>query len=46
MSLLRKSKVLSKTDRVFAKDIETVEGLIVANKVFSVVNKINKVSRI
>jgi histidine ammonia-lyase len=46
MSLLRQSKVLSKTDRVFAKDIETVEGLIVANKVFSIVNKINKVSRI
>jgi len=46
MSLLRQSKVLSKTDRVFAKDIETVEGHIVTNKVFSIVNKINKVSRI
>ena len=31
---------------VFAKDIRIVEELIINNKVFDVVNKINKVSRI
>ena len=46
MDLLKKSNVLSKKDRVFAKDIEIVEKLIINNKVFDVVNKINKVSRI
>ena len=46
MNLLKKSNVLSKKDRVFAKDIEIVEKLIINNKVFDVVNKINKVSRI
>ena len=46
MDLLKKSNVLSQKDRVFSKDIEIVEGLIFNNKVFSVVNKINKVSRI
>ena len=46
MDLLKKSNVLSKKDRVFAKDIRIVEKLIINNKVFDVVNKINKVSRI
>ena len=46
MSLLKKSKVLSKKDRVFAKDIEKAEELIINNKIFSTVNKINKVSRV
>ena len=46
MGLLKKSNVLSQKDRVFSKDIEIVEGLILNNKVFSVVNKTNKVSRI
>jgi histidine ammonia-lyase len=46
MDLLKKSNVLSQKDRVFSKDIEIVEGLIFNNKVFSVVNKTNKVSRI
>ena len=34
MSLLKKSKVLSKKDRVFAKDIEKAEELIINNKIF------------
>jgi len=46
MQLLKKSKVLSKKDRVFARDIEIVESLILKNKVFSTVNKISKVGRI
>ena len=44
--LLKQAQVLSKKDRVLAKDIEKVEGLLLKNKVFSAVNKINKVSRI
>ena len=46
MQLLKKSKVLSKKDRVFARDIEIVESLILKNKVFSTVNTISKVGRI
>ena len=44
--LLKQAKVLSMKDRVYSKDIEKVEDLLKKNKVFSTVNKINKVSRI
>ena len=44
--LLKQVKVLSMKDRVLSKDIEKVEALLKKNKVFSTVNKINKVSRI
>ena len=44
--LLKQAKVLSMKDRVYSKDIEKVEDLLKKNKVFSAVNKINKVSRI
>jgi len=38
--------VLSKSDRVFSKDIEAVRDLIVTNKVFETVNKQTKISRV
>ena len=44
--LLKQAKVLSMKDRVYSKDIQKVEDLLKKNKVFSTVNKINKVSRI
>ncbi len=43
---MKNSKVLSKKDRVFSKDIETVSNLIKTDQVYSVVNKVNKVSRV
>ena len=43
MSLLKKSKVLSKKDRVFSKDIEIVNNLIKTDQVYSVVNKVSRV---
>ena len=44
--LLKQAKALSMKDRIYSKDIEKVEDLLKKNKVFSTVNKINKVSRI
>ena len=41
-----KSKVLSKSDRIFSKDIKAVRDLIVTNKVFETVNKQTKISRV
>ena len=46
MKLLKKSKVLSKIDRVFSKDIEIISELIKTDQVYSVVNKVNKISRV
>ena len=46
MKLLKKSKVLSKTDRVFSKDIEIISELIKTDQVYSAVNKVNKISRV
>jgi len=46
MALMKNSKVLSKKDRVFSKDIERVSNLIKTDQVYSVVNKVNKVSRV
>ena len=43
MALLKKSKVLSKKDRVFSKDIEIVNNLIKTDQVYSVVNKVSRV---
>ena len=41
-----KKKALSKSDRIFSKDIEAVRDLIVTNKVFETVNKQTKISRV
>ena len=46
MDLMRQSKVLSKSDRIFSKDIKAVRDLIVTNKVFETVNKQTKISRV
>ena len=46
MNLMRQSKVLSKSDRIFSKDIKAVRNLIVTNKVFETVNKQTKISRV